>query len=500
MNNITLELKNITKRFGGITALNKVNMSLKKGDIHALVGENGAGKSTLIKILTGVHKNDAGNIILDGSTINLKNPIDARKKGIVAIYQELSLIEELTVGQNIFLGHEPISNEKFGITDRKKLYKKSREYLNRFELEIDPEIPIKKLGMGQKRIIEILKAITIEAKILLLDEPTTGMSKAEIDKFFEIITRFKNKDLTMVYISHHLEQVFKLSDKVTVLRNGEKIKTHKTSEVDKETLVHDMIGENLEDEFPDHHSKVKDEVKLEIKNLKTEEMQEKLSFQLFAGEILGVTGIIGSGKSELGRALIGYSPKQYGEIKIENEQIHINSPVDAKKAGMVYTPEDRKTQGLFLDLKIEENLIIPNINKVLSNLRFISNSLKKQLSLSTAKKLNVKPLDTNMIVKNLSGGNQQKIVFGKWLMSNPKIMILDEPTKGIDIGAKKEVYKLINDLADQGVGIIILSSEFQEIKNLSDRILILRNGQIIKEVKSEDITEKQILSSALGGK
>lgn len=499
MDNKILELKNITKKFGGIKALNKVNISLNKGDIHALVGENGAGKSTLIKILTGVHKNDGGSIILNCSEINLKNPVDARKKGIVAIYQELSLIEELTVGENIFLGHEPIINEKFGITDRKKLYKKSKEYLERFDLDIDPEMPINELGMGQKRIIEILKAITIEAKILLLDEPTTGMSKAEIDKFFKIITRFKNKDLTMVYISHHLDQVFKLSDKITVLRNGKKIRTHNTNLVNKETLVEDMIGEKLENEFPHHDSKIKNKIKLEVNNLKTKEMIEKISFQLFSGEILGITGIIGSGKSELGRALIGFLSQQSGDLKVNDKKIKVNSPVEAKKHGIVYIPEDRKTQGLFLDLNVKDNLIIPNVEKTLLKYNFISNKLKEKLALSTAKKLNVKPLDTDMIAKNLSGGNQQKIVFGKWLMSEPQIMILDEPTKGIDIGAKKEIYTLINNLADKGVGIIILSSEFQEIKNLSDRILILRNGKITKKIESKNITEREILSSALGG-
>lgn len=500
MDNIILELKNINKSFGGINALNEVNISISKGDIHALVGENGAGKSTLIKILTGVYKKDKGSIILDGSKINLKNPMDARKKGIVAIYQELSLIEELSVGQNIFLGHEPIRNKKIGITDKKELYKKSKEYLNKFELDIDPKTPINKLGMGQKRIIEILKAITIEAKILLLDEPTTGMSKAEIDKFFEIITRFKNKDLTMIYISHHLDHVFKLSDNITVLRNGKKIETHNTSLVDKKTIIHDMIGENLKNEFPDHNSNVKNNVKLDVNNLKTEEMKEKLSFKLFSGEILGITGIIGAGKSELGRALISYFQKESGELKMNNEKIKINSPIDAKNHGIVYIPEDRKTQGLFLDLSIKDNLIIPNVEKTLSKLNFISNKSKENLSLSIAKKLKVNPLDTDIIVKNLSGGNQQKIVFGKWLVGDPQVMILDEPTKGIDIGAKKEIYKIVNNLVDQGLGVIILSSEFKEIKEVSDRILILKDGEIKKEVESKNITEEQILSSALGGK
>lgn len=499
MNNSILEIKNISKTFGGITALNKVNISLNKGEIHALAGENGAGKSTLIKILTGVYKKDEGEIILENSKINLINPVDARKKGIVAIYQELSLIEELSVGQNIFLGHEPLSNKKLGITDRKKLYKEAKKYLKSFNLEIDPEKPINELGMGQKRIIEILKAITIDAKILILDEPTTGMSNVEIEKFFDIIKRFKNKDLTMIYISHHLDHIFKLSDRITVLRNGKKIRTHKTNSVKKTTLIHDMIGEKLGNEFPDHDSKIKDEIKLEVKDLKTKEMKETLSFKLHSGEILGITGIIGSGKSELGRALINYLPKQSGELKIGEQKININSPVEAKKNGIVYIPEDRTNHGLFLDLDIKNNLTIPNIKKTITKFKFISNKLKEELALSTAKKLKVKPLDIDMLARNLSGGNQQKIVFGKWLMSEPQIMILDEPTKGIDIGAKKEIYHLINNLVDQGVGVIILSSEFNEIKNLSDRILVLRDGMIVKEVKSKDITEEQILSSALGG-
>lgn len=495
-----LKLENIHKHFGGIKALDGVDLTVKKGNIHGLVGENGAGKSTLIKILTGVYKNDSGGIILNNQKIDIRNPIDAKNKGIVAIYQELSLIEELSVSHNIFLGHEPISNKILGITNKKELYKKTKNYLKRFELDIDPKTDVGELGLGQKRILEILKAITtLDTKLLLLDEPTSGMSKAEIERFFVIVDRFKKEELTMLYISHHLENIYRLSDVVTVLRNGKKINTHDINCVNEDELVHEMIGKEMNKKAINHKIDVGDKVKFKVQNIKTRKMVEPLSFELFEGEILGITGIVGAGKSELGRALISYDPKESGEMEIDGENIEINSPIDAKNNGIVLVPEDRKTQGLFLELDIKENLTLPNVDKISNKYSFLLMDLKRKLSLEVAKKVNVIPLDIDIEVENLSGGNQQKVVFGKWLMSDPKIMILDEPTKGVDVGAKKEIYQLIRNLTDQGVSIIILSSEFKEIKNISDRIIILRKSEIVKNVKTESITEEKILSTALGG-
>ncbi len=492
-----LKLESIKKSFGGVKALKGVDFELNEGEIHALLGENGAGKSTLIKILTGVYQMDSGSIVIKGEKTIVENPIAARYKGIAAIYQELSLVESLTVAQNIFLGHEPVKNF-LGQIDFKEILEKSLNYLKKFGIDIKPNAMVSDLGMGEKRILEIVKALSINANILVLDEPTTGMSSAEIEKLFSIMDDMKSKKVNMIYITHYLDEVFRICDRASVFRDGENSGTFEINSTDPKTLIKAMLGKELSDEFPPRIDRPKEDTLLEITEFKSSKMKEPLSFSLKKGEILGITGIIGAGKSELALGLFGSDKCQQGQIILNGREIKHKSPEDAHKNGFALIPEDRKDQGLFLNLSVEHNVTVTNIDKVIKN-TFVSTKGRNKLAFETAKKLKVKPLNVKADAKNLSGGNQQKVVVGKWLSGEPKIILMDEPTRGIDVGAKSEIYKLIQNLASDGVGIIILSAEFKEINGICDRILILRKGRIVKEYTKENSTTEKILSVALGG-
>jgi ABC-type sugar transport system ATPase subunit len=492
-----LKLEGINKSFGGIHALKNVNFELAEGEIHALLGENGAGKSTLIKILTGVHKLDSGSVNIHGKSVEIEDPVDARRKGIGAIYQELSLIDSLTVAENIFLGHEPVSGVG-GMINRKQLVSRATEYLNNFGISIDPGIYVSELGLGQKKIIEIIKALSINADILLLDEPTTGMSKKEIETLFEIMDDLKKKKVNMIYISHHLDEVFRICDRATVLRDGENSGVFEVKDVDLKTLVRAMLGRTLKEEFPEREGSPVEETILEVKDFRAEGMVAPVSFELRKGEILGITGIIGSGKSELALGLFGVVPRKSGEVIVKGKKASIFSPDDAKKRGISFVPEDRKVQGLFLKLPVEHNLTIANIELAMKR-GILSGKKRLKLSVETARRLRVTPLDVKMAAQNLSGGNQQKVVIGKWLCGETDILILDEPTRGIDIGAKTEIYSLINSLADKGAGILIMSSEFKEMSGICDRILVMRKGSIISEQSGKEATTEKLLTLALGG-
>jgi len=492
-----LKLENIKKTFGGIQALKGVEFSLREGEVHALLGENGAGKSTLIKILTGVHKMDTGRILINDKAVEVDNPISARFKGIAAIYQELSLVESLNVAQNIYLGHEPVRNF-FGAVDFKNILKKSLDYLQTFGIEINPNTLVQDLGMGEKRIVEIVKALSIDARILVLDEPTTGMSAAEIDTLFRIMDDMKKKSVNMIYITHHLEEVFRICDRASVFRDGENAGTFNISEVDSSTLVKAMLGKELKDEFTTRMGMAEPVEMLRVEGFRSERMSQPISFSLKRGEILGITGIIGAGKSELGLGLFGVDKKVEGQLYIKDVPVDIKTPIEAQNNAIAFIPEDRKELGLFLDLSVEHNITITNIDAVISK-TLISKRKRAGMAQDTAERLKVKPNDIKMAAQNLSGGNQQKVVLGKWLSGNPEIIILDEPTRGIDVGAKSEIYKIIQNLADEGVSVIVLSAEFKEVNGICDRILVLRKGRIIEELTRENSSTEKILSAALGG-
>ncbi len=494
-----LKLVNIKKHFGGIEALKGIDFSLREGEIHALLGENGAGKSTLIKIITGVHQANEGEIFIDNKKTVILNPIEAREQGIGVIYQELSLIESLTVGENIFLGNEPVSRI-FAKYDRDKMYKESIKYLKKFGIDINPKEYVYNLRMGQKRIIEIVKALALDAKILLLDEPTTGMSAKEIDTLFEIMDSLRQKKVTMIYISHYLDEVFRVCDRATVFRNGEKINTFEVQNTNTDELVLAMIGKSVKlDNIPLSKKFHNKEIILKVENFKTNIMKEKISFEVNKSEILGITGIIGAGKSELANSLFGAAGECEGNFYINGEKVRINSTLKAKNYKMAFIPEDRKSEGLFLDDSIEENTLRANINLIEKKNKLLDKKLQTKLATQITKDLELFPLDVKMITKNLSGGNQQKVVIAKWLIGNPDIIIMDEPTRGIDVGAKEEIYNQIRKLSNLGKTTIVMSSEYNELMRVCDRIIILRQGLIVGELFPSETSTQEILALSLGG-
>jgi ABC-type sugar transport system ATPase subunit len=499
MAKLEMKLENIRKNFGGIQALKGVDFELQRGEVHALLGENGAGKSTLIKIITGVHEANDGKIFVRDEEVEIRTPKDARKKGIAAIYQELSLIESLTVAENIYLGNEPTKGV-MGVCDRKTLYANSQAYLDKFGIDINPRAMVSDLGMGQKRIVEIVKALAVDSQILLLDEPTTGMSKVEVETLFKIMKNLKENKVTMIYISHYLEEVFKICDRATVLRDGEKIDTFVMNEVSQTQLIKSMIGREIRSqrsrESKDLSGKA---VMLELRAYKTDCMQAPISLSVKKSEILGVTGIVGAGKSELAHSLFGHARAESGEILIQGKVVTLSSTRDAKQYRIALVPEDRKKEGLFLEDSVANNMIISSIEKIENGLGFLDQKKKNQLSEKMGESLKVNPLQVNMPVKNLSGGNQQKVVVAKWLMSDPEIIMMDEPTRGIDVGAKTEIYDLIRGLSQKDKSVIVMSSEFEELIDLCDRILVLRKGEVVGQLLPEEVTNEKLLSLSLGG-
>lgn len=499
MAKLEMKLENITKNFGGIQALKGVDFELQRGEVHALLGENGAGKSTLIKIITGVYEANEGKIFVQNEEVEIRTPKDARKMGIAAIYQELSLIESLTVAENIYLGNEPTKGV-MGVCDRKTLYANSQAYLDKFGIDIDPRTMVSDLGMGQKRIVEIVKALAVDSQILLLDEPTTGMSKVEVETLFKIMNNLKENKVTMIYISHYLEEVFKICDRATVLRDGEKIDTFVMNEVTQSQLIKSMIGREIRSKRSRESKDLSDKaVMLELRSYKTDRMQAPISLVVKKSEVLGVTGIVGAGKSELAHSLFGHATYESGEVLIRGEKASLSSTRDAKRYRIALVPEDRKKEGLFLEDSIANNMTISNIEQIENRVGFLDQKKKRSLSQKMGEALRVNPLHVEMPVKNLSGGNQQKVVVAKWLMSDPEIVVMDEPTRGIDVGAKTEIYDLIKGLSKEDKSVIVMSSEFEELMDLCDRILVLRKGEVVGELLPEEVTNERLLSLSLGG-
>ena len=494
-----LELKGIKKSFGGIHALKGVDFQLRKGEVHALLGENGAGKSTLIKIITGVHQADEGQIIVNGNQTKISSPIVARNLGIAAIYQELSLIETLSVAENIFLGLEP-TYSMIGICRKDEIYKKSQAYLDEFGINVDSRKKVSELGMGQKRIVEIVKALAINSQILILDEPTTGMSKAEIDTLFEIMEMLKKKKVTMIYISHYLEEIFRVCTRATVFRDGRNISVFDMNQVTEKELISAMIGKEIraEKNTRNYDSNGKNVV-LKLEQFQTDRMAEPVSLELHEGEIVGVTGIVGAGKSELAHSIFGNAKQKKGRMILNGEEVQFSTPYDTRKHRIAFIPEDRKDEGLFLGDTVANNMIVANIGKFKNRFGLLDGKKKNQVCADMAEKLQVMPMKLDLPVGNLSGGNQQKVVIAKWLTGDPELIIMDEPTRGIDVGAKAEIYHLIRNLADAGKGMLIMSSEFEELINMCDRIFVLYKGKVAGELKSEEASNEKILALSLGG-
>jgi len=487
-----LEMVNISKSFPGVRALNKIDFRVKKGTIHALVGENGAGKSTLMKILIGMYRPDEGEIIFDGKKFLHLDVAEALRLGISMVHQELTPIPYMTVAENIGLGREP--GGKVFVND-KELNEKAKEALKHLGEEIDPKKKMRDLSTAQIQIVEIAKAVSRNVSLIIMDEPTTALTKKEVENLFRLIRKLREQGISFVYISHRLEEIFEIADEVTVLRDGQLMGTGKIGDFDKETLIKMMVGREITQFFPKIQVDIGDVI-LEVKNLSLKGKFHDISFEVRRGEILGIAGLVGSGRSELMQSIFGVIPPDRGEIYKNKQRINIRSPEDAIRHGIAFLTEDRKRSGLFLPLSVLDNMVMPNLEKF-EKWFFVSDRLAYAACEKLRKELDIKTPTLYQIVRNLSGGNQQKVVLARWLMRDAEILILDEPTKGIDVGAKAEIHHLMSRLAEQGRAIIMISSEMPEILGMSDRILVMHDGRITGVLDRKEADQEKVMALAL---
>ena len=489
-----LEMKYIGKTFPGVVALEGVHFELAEGEVHCLLGENGAGKSTLMKILSGAYQKTTGQILFEGQEVQIKNPMHAQQLGISTIYQELNLIPHLTVGENIYLGREPRLFS--GVIDQNKLFQSARAILSDLGVEIDAKQVVRGLGVAQQQMVEVAKALSLDAKILIMDEPTSALSEHEIKELFSTIRKLKSQGVAIVYISHRLEELFEVGDRVTVMRDGKAISTHQTDSISKEQLIQEMVNRQLNDPYPRKTANVGQEV-LRVEQLNRRGVLKNISFSLKKGEILGIAGLMGSGRTELARALFGADKIDSGQISVHGELQKIKSPRSAINLGLAYLTEDRKSQGLCLILTVAENICLASLNKF-SDFGVMQVKKERSAAQRYCEDLRIKTPGINQKVLYLSGGNQQKVVLSKWLCCQAEVFIFDEPTRGIDVGSKIEIYRLMNQLTEQGVAIIMISSELPEILGMSDRILVMHQGSIAGEFSAKEATQEKILHRALG--
>ncbi len=488
-----LRMTDISKTFGGIHALRNVNFELNEGEVHALLGENGAGKSTLIKILSGVYLADSGEITLSGQTVTVRDPAEACRLGISTIFQELNVVPELTVAENLMLGREPVK-PLFGMLDRATYRKKCREVLETLHISLPLDTPVRRLNTAMQQMVEIGRALLIDAKIIVMDEPTASLSEAEVESLFQLVGELKGKGVSIIYISHRLEEVISICDRATILRNGEVTAECKKEELTLEKIIKNMVGYEVKDRYPKERHAIGETV-LEVKNLASDDLFSEISFTVRAGEILGLSGLVGSKRTDVVQAIFGADKYDEGEVLLGGEKVPGGSVEKAVEMGIALIPEERKKQGLVMGLSIKKNIVLPLLRGI-SCCGVISLREETKIAEHMRKQLQIKAGSLEQEVQDLSGGNQQKVVLAKWLYARPKLVILDEPTRGIDIGAKIEVYRLINNLAAEGVAIILVSSELPEIMGMSDYIIVMSKGKITGTFKNEDITEEEILACA----
>jgi ribose transport system ATP-binding protein len=491
-----LEMIGISKSFPGVKALQDVHIKAYGGDVLALLGENGAGKSTLMKIVSGVYKKDEGQILIDGNEVEIQGIKHAENLGITIIHQELSVLPNLTVAQNIFLG-----NEKFSKGTRKInkawMREKSKYFLEQIGCNIDPNTIVKDINLGEMQMIEIAKALTKNSSVIIMDEPTTALTDVETQKLFEVIRKLKQKGIAVIYISHRMNEIFQICDSITVLRDGKYIGAVETKDVTKDELITMMVGRKLEEQFP-YKEVEKENILLKVENVSMKDRVKNVSFEIKSGEILGVAGLMGAGRTELAKTIFGDYKKDSGTIYIDGEKVNINSPKDAIKHGICYLSEDRKKEGLVLNMSVAQNMTLSNLIKYENKLKKIDKKVEKGEVEEYIKKLSIKTPNQDQLVKNLSGGNQQKVILAKWLMLSPKILIVDEPTKGIDVGAKKEIYEVLNKLKSNGKAVIMISSDMAEILGVSDRIMVMHEGKVTGELKREEATQESVMKYAIG--
>ena len=493
--NALLKLIKLRKSFPGVIALDDIDLEIDRGEVHALVGENGAGKSTLIKSVVGAYKKDSGEIFFDNQKVDFNSPAQAFQSGISAIYQENSLIPQLTVIQNIFLGAEQFTT--LGIIDEKRIYQQYLEITEQMGFKLSPHEKVRDLGVAEQKLVEILKALIHKAKFIIMDEPTASLSANEIEHLFKIISELKSKHISILYITHLLGEVFRIADRITVLRDGKKIGTALTKELDQEKVITMMVGETLKDAYTSKFtgSKKPQNTVLKVENLKRKPRVNGISFEARTGEVLGIAGLRGAGKTELSRLIFGADKLESGQIFINDKPVKIQSPLDAVNYGISLVPEDRKKDALILMLELYKNITLPTLAQF-TNKGVISPSKEYAAAKQAIEKLDIRTSGINQITRYLSGGNQQKVAISKWLQAEPKVLIMDEPTQGIDVKAKVEIYSIVRKLAESGVCIIFISSEVPEVIKVSDRILVLSKGKITDEFY-QGVTQEEVMRTIL---
>jgi ABC-type sugar transport system ATPase subunit len=503
-NSPVLQMRGIRKAFPGVQALDGVDLEVRSGEVMALVGENGAGKSTLIKILSGAYTADAGEILIKDQPVKIESPKQARDYGVSVIYQELNLAEQVSVAENIFAGREIVN--RFGLIDYRKMYREAQRWMDELHItHVNPRDEVRRLSIARKQMVEITKALSLDSSIIVMDEPTSSLPSAttdpnqisEVQILLNIIRKLRDRGKAVIYISHRMEEIFRISDRITVMRDGKLIGVRTTSQTTPQEIISMMVGRNLEDMYGAAGKQEIGRTVLEVKNLRQGKKLVDISFSARAGEILGVAGLVGAGRTEMAKAIFGADYRDSGEIFVEGKKINIQTPHDAIEVGLGYLPEDRKLQGLFLRKAIAANVSAASIDRV-SRRGFLQERMEKELAESYIRQLNIRTPSTSQLARNLSGGNQQKVIIAKWLAVQPKVLIVDEPTRGVDVGAKMEIYALLRKMASQGVAVVMISSELPEILGMSDRILVIREGHFAGELERADASEEKIMAMATG--
>ncbi len=494
MEDLILKMEKITKVFGGVTALNKVDFELRRGEIHALIGENGAGKSTLMKVLLGIHQADGGKILYDGKEVNFRSPAEALKNKISMIHQEISLVPDLDVAENIWMGREDQFINGVFISNAKR-YEVTQQLLDQLGIPVNPRSVVRSLSVAEMQLVEVARAVSIDPKIIIMDEPTSALTDVEVDLLFKVIRDLAAKSVSVIFISHKLEEIFEICDRTTIFRDGTYVGVRNCDHFSKQELINLMVGRKVDKLFDKEEVEIGD-VALEVEHLSTREMVDDVSFKVHKGEVYGFCGLMGAGRSEIVRAIFGIDQKSSGRVLVDGKETDIHSPGDAINCGLGMVTEDRLRMGVISTMSVKHNMTLSFFKNLCNKLGFSSVSKEKKVFDENARALTVKYGNPDDLIGSLSGGNQQKVVIARWLMTNPHVLILDEPTRGIDVGAKAEIYKLINDLARQGLAVVMISSELPELLALCDRIAVVKEGRIVTEMNGKQATQESLMSHA----
>lgn len=490
-----LELKNITKRFPGVVALNHVQLAVRSGEVHVLMGENGAGKSTLMKIVDGIYEPDEGEVLVRGEKAKIHSPLDAMRSGIAMIHQELNTVLHMTVAENIFLGREM---GKGFLYEKKEMIRAAAEVLEKLKIDLNPERKVISLSVAQRQMVEIAKAVSMDAQIIIMDEPTSAISDKEVDTLFRVIEAFREEGKGIIYISHKMDEVFRIADRITVLRDGQTVGTYEKAEITPETLISKMVGRELKAIYPEPDGHPLGEEILCVDGLACKNIFYDVSFSLKRGEILGISGLMGAGRSEVAEAIFGLRQRDGGVIKVKGSEIKIRTPEDAIRAGIAFITEDRAQTGLNLKTTVKKDISTLTLDQYCSRLSVIDRNKENQAADESIQRLRIKTPSSNQMVKNLSGGNQQKVIIARWLLADPDILIMDEPTRGIDVGAKFEIYTIMRELAASGKAILMISSELPEIIGMCDRTIVMHEGRVTGTLGRNEMSQERIMKLAAG--